>query len=578
MKKNVINVVLGIFVAVAFGLAGCGGGSGGGGTPASNNTALLTAITITPTSPNIATGASLQFSATGTYSDNSTQNLTASVTWSSSDTSKANISNAGMANTIAAGTSTIKAMLGSISGTSTLTISGDTAPVISSQPANITVPISQAAQFSVSASGAAPLGYQWYQNGVAIANATESIFQIQSVKLSDNQSEYYVSVSNAGGSVSSSTVTLSVTPPAPISAPVGLKVESSSYLNAKTLNLGPKIIPIQYWAFSYALADFFQTGEYSLFLATQNYNVNDPTTFGNYGDLYFFKNVNGTWVDNTSQLLSDTTGCLHPRKAIVADFNGDGKPDIFVACHGLDTATPPGEASKYLLSQPDGKYVVKTLPFVGFSHSASAAELNAKGYADVVVSAGNYDPIKSPYFLMNNGDGTFTVDNSRIPANEFIIPNNTGHKTNNTVELIDFNVSGHYDLFVAGNEPNTATLWPEGDIATTIFPNDGKNRFISTTPIRLPGDNDFSGAIDIVFQNNAIYLLRTINVWSLPNYYQGMRVQKISYPSLVSSIIYTHTGPYTTVHYPWDVWFPWIVPYNGKIIADNAFFPVSLDP
>lgn len=127
MKRNVIKLVLGVFVVMAFGLAGCGGG-GGGGTPVNNNTASLTAITITPASPSIATGASQQFSATGTYSDNSTQNITTSVSWTSSDTSKATISNTGLATAVTAGTTTIKAMSGSISGTSSLTITPEPFP------------------------------------------------------------------------------------------------------------------------------------------------------------------------------------------------------------------------------------------------------------------------------------------------------------------------------------------------------------------------------------------------------------------------------------------------------------------
>ena len=43
------------------------------------------------------------------------------------------------------------------------------APSISSQPANVTVAAGQSASFSVTASGTAPLQYQWQRNGVNIA-------------------------------------------------------------------------------------------------------------------------------------------------------------------------------------------------------------------------------------------------------------------------------------------------------------------------------------------------------------------------------------------------------------------------
>ena len=48
---------------------GCGGSSGGTTPPA---TVTLVSITITPSSPSITVGATQQFTATGTYSDQST--------------------------------------------------------------------------------------------------------------------------------------------------------------------------------------------------------------------------------------------------------------------------------------------------------------------------------------------------------------------------------------------------------------------------------------------------------------------------------------------------------------------------
>ncbi len=55
----------------------------------------LASIAITPAAPSTALGYSQQFTATGTFSDNSTQNITSTVTWSSSNESIALVSNAG---------------------------------------------------------------------------------------------------------------------------------------------------------------------------------------------------------------------------------------------------------------------------------------------------------------------------------------------------------------------------------------------------------------------------------------------------------------------------------------------------
>ena len=56
----------------------------------------LTSIAVTPANPTIQTGATQQFTATGTYSDNTTQNITSQVTWAS-NTSAATINSAGLA-------------------------------------------------------------------------------------------------------------------------------------------------------------------------------------------------------------------------------------------------------------------------------------------------------------------------------------------------------------------------------------------------------------------------------------------------------------------------------------------------
>jgi hypothetical protein len=83
-------------------------------------------ITVTPTSQSIALGTTRQFAATGIYSNNTTQNLTAAVTWSSSATGVAAVSNAagsnGLATSVAVGSTTIRATSGSIAGTATLTV------------------------------------------------------------------------------------------------------------------------------------------------------------------------------------------------------------------------------------------------------------------------------------------------------------------------------------------------------------------------------------------------------------------------------------------------------------------------
>ena len=86
----------------------------------------IASIAVTPTSPTIASGTAIQFTAVATYSDGSTQNVTALATWTSSDLAVATVSNTagsqGLSTAIAAGTSTITATYTGVTGTATITV------------------------------------------------------------------------------------------------------------------------------------------------------------------------------------------------------------------------------------------------------------------------------------------------------------------------------------------------------------------------------------------------------------------------------------------------------------------------
>ncbi|MGO8857474.1 MAG: Ig-like domain-containing protein [Steroidobacteraceae bacterium] len=105
--------------------------------------ATLVSIGVTPATPSIARGTQQQFTATGVYSDFSTQNLTAAVTWVSTAPSVASISTAaptiGLASAASAGTTTITASLGAVSGSTTLTVTTATLVSIAITPSNATI-------------------------------------------------------------------------------------------------------------------------------------------------------------------------------------------------------------------------------------------------------------------------------------------------------------------------------------------------------------------------------------------------------------------------------------------------------
>ncbi|WP_374089793.1 N,N-dimethylformamidase beta subunit family domain-containing protein [Methylomicrobium lacus] len=91
------------------------------GTPVPPPT--LTSIAVTPMNSAINVGATQQFTATGTYSDSSTQNLTSLVAWTSASPLVATINAAGLATGVGTGTSIITATLNGVPpANSTLTV------------------------------------------------------------------------------------------------------------------------------------------------------------------------------------------------------------------------------------------------------------------------------------------------------------------------------------------------------------------------------------------------------------------------------------------------------------------------
>ncbi len=104
------------------------------------------------------------------------------------------------------------------SGAATLTVVPP--PSITTPPASQTVVAGRGLYLTVSASGTAPLSYQWRKNGVNITGATSGSYSVIGVQAS-HAGSYEVVVSNSGGSVTSAppaVLTISLPQPGTVSA------------------------------------------------------------------------------------------------------------------------------------------------------------------------------------------------------------------------------------------------------------------------------------------------------------------------------------------------------------------------
>lgn len=122
--------------AFGLGLLGaCGGGGGDSPPPA----ATLSTIVVTPAQPTVAKGLSQRFVATGTYSDGTTGDLTATATWASSNTTVASIDATGFAVAAQVGSATITAAAAGVSGSTLFTVAPAALVAITVTPGSATL-------------------------------------------------------------------------------------------------------------------------------------------------------------------------------------------------------------------------------------------------------------------------------------------------------------------------------------------------------------------------------------------------------------------------------------------------------
>jgi Bacterial Ig-like domain (group 2)/IPT/TIG domain/Abnormal spindle-like microcephaly-assoc'd, ASPM-SPD-2-Hydin/Galactose oxidase, central domain len=120
-------------------------GSQNGSTTISVGPPALVSIALSPANASIPLGASQQYQTIGTYSDGSTQNVTSSVEWSFVPSNIVSESSSGLITSLAQGTATLQAALGTVSGSTAVTV---TSPVLLSSPASVNIDVGGTQQLS----------------------------------------------------------------------------------------------------------------------------------------------------------------------------------------------------------------------------------------------------------------------------------------------------------------------------------------------------------------------------------------------------------------------------------------------
>jgi uncharacterized protein YjdB len=134
-------------LTAAFLLTSCGGFF-----PASDQ---IVSLSLSPSSAYLRPQGTTQFSATATFGNNTTGDVTSQVAWNSSATNIATVDNSGLVTAVALGNATLtaKSNNSSVTATAPITVSSKTITAITVNPTNATISISsgQTQQFTASA-------------------------------------------------------------------------------------------------------------------------------------------------------------------------------------------------------------------------------------------------------------------------------------------------------------------------------------------------------------------------------------------------------------------------------------------
>ena len=126
MKRLRSLSLIALAVPVLLMIAGCG--------QFFPSSTTITSLQISPLTTSVQPGNTQQFTATATYGNNTTGNATSQVTWASSSTNIATISSGGLASGVALGSTTITCSSGSVSASTTLTVSNKTVTSVAVTP------------------------------------------------------------------------------------------------------------------------------------------------------------------------------------------------------------------------------------------------------------------------------------------------------------------------------------------------------------------------------------------------------------------------------------------------------------
>ena len=203
---------------------------------------------------------------------------------------------------------------------------------------------------------------------------------------------------------------------------------------------------------------------------------------------------NGDGTFSVVEIKNQTSKFIGPMIAEFADFNKDGKLDIFLGASGRDADPFPGGQNTIYMSNPDGTYTdsPELLPQVkNFTHDATIGDVNGDGYPDIYASNVSTFPGQEgkgtlPQLLLSQNGPTFesvNLEGSIFDSSIIKTVDGVGKHGNfyNSSLLVDLNNDGILEL-VLGHSGGKTSLSDKN----IIVYQDGKGNFQDDTFQELP--------------------------------------------------------------------------------------------
>jgi hypothetical protein len=236
----------------------------------------------------------------------------------------------------------------------------------------------------------------------------------------------------------------------------------------------------------FCLIDYNADGKKDIFATRLKSPPTNPATFVK---IALMKN-NGNMNFVNENAITGNDALVHPRDFTVADFNNDGKEDLFVGDHGTDVNPFPGGQNRLYLQNANGQLAEtssgKIPTLLDFTHNSAAADIDNDNDKDLYVCNIYNSTQAGPYILVNNGSATFTVKAGAIPTN---IANLTDKYMSS--RFADMDNDGDQDL-VLGAADNT------GIPRDALLLNNGSGTFsISANALPIRNANNQWGTVGI---------------------------------------------------------------------------------